>query len=418
MVSMSPPSDALPMSNKSTYLTDHHGAKVKELLQWLRVAKTATVILIFSVLVNLILMYGLIHYPCSPNPDRCVAYCTAVNAPRMLESPPQIEVPRSLPLSSLPVSKEVAIRESKIAVRGNKTESKELMVRPSSEVGAHLDATYLWFYVAMGAFYVTAQAVSWWNMVDACRDFSDTSDVINCVWGAVSTVVTAAGAFYGSYKTIGRIQTWASNNGIQFGGFKRDSIESGLLLGDLSSIFSAPVSHLGSFDFAPLGLNGTLQERESKDPIDVFGFKTPHGLDMHFSFLGSMENMQGNGKKQLAFKFGFGTGLVPEKDKRANFNQQYFTNGGIDFILDENPGDGGVLSVTNDYGQIDHEVSCLMGSTSGATGHYFQIYDNNHRGTIAGGAVAPFRGSDHWSAITQMYNEPWPISSSATCEVS
>ena len=83
----------------------------------------------------------------------------------------------------------------------------------------------------------------------------------------------------------------------------------------MTSPRSSQLSHLGTFDFAPLGLNGTLNERESKDPIDVFGFTNPEGFAMHFSFRGHMENMGRSGKKQLAFKFGFGTGLVPAKIK-------------------------------------------------------------------------------------------------------
>lgn len=138
-----------------------------------------------------------------------------------------------------------------------------------------------------------------------------------------------------------------------------------------------------------------------------------------------MDNMGGSGKKQVAFKFGLGSGLAPSgNNKRALFNEQYFTDGGIDFILDENPSDGAVLStVVNfpyypvhtekigliwiipqyDYGQLNHEISCYMGGSSDAAGHYFQIYDNNHEGTIAGGSIAPFRGSDHWLVLS---NDP------------
>jgi hypothetical protein len=136
-----------------------------------------------------------------------------------------------------------------------------------------------------------------------------------------------------------------------------------------------------------------------------------------------MENMAGNNKSQIAFKFGLGNdttnGTIGSGVKeRALFDQQYFTSGGIDFIFDDNPSDGGQLSTTYDYGQMNHEVSCYMGGSSDAAGHYFQIYDNNHQGTIAGGAVAPFRGSDHWSAITQMYDEPFPVTLTPSCEVS
>lgn len=278
----------------------------------------------------------------------------------------------------------------------------------------------------MGGYWLTNQAIAWWNMVDACEDFSDATNTINCVWGAVTTCITASGAFYGGYKTIGRIQTWANNNGIYFGGFKRDLIEGSVdseLLDALSAVMSTSVTHLGLFDYAELGLNGTLAHRRSTEPLDVFGFTSPAGLQMHFSFLGRMDNMAGNNKSQLAFKFGLGNGTVnytsaSSGGRRELFNQQYFTDGGIDFIFDDNPADGGVLSTTYDYGQMNHEVSCYMGTSNDAAGHYFQIYDNNHDGTIAGGAVAPFRGYDHWSAITQMYNEPLPIPLNNYCEVS
>jgi hypothetical protein len=128
---MSPLSNELPTNNKSTYLLDHHGPKVKELLSWLRVAKTATILLIFSVLVNFVLMYGLIRYPCSPSPVRCNPYCTDMNVARMEEPPPPIEILRSIiPTSSLPIVTEVAVWQSKVAVRGTDSkESKDLTVR-------------------------------------------------------------------------------------------------------------------------------------------------------------------------------------------------------------------------------------------------------------------------------------------------
>jgi hypothetical protein len=269
----------------------------------------------------------------------------------------------------------------------------------------------------MAGFWVVNQAISWWNMVSACQDFSDASNVINCVRGAVTTAITVAGAFYGGMQKIGNIASRISDTYIGFGGFKRSSVDQELI-DAFSEVLGTPVSHLGSWDYAPLGLDGSLRARKSKDPIDVFGFTSQKGLPMHFSFLGHMENMGGSKKKQVAFKFGMGPGVVPSRVRgRDLFDEQYFADGGIDFILDENPGDGGVLSTNYDYGQMDHEVSCQMGWTSDAAGHYFQIYDNNNHGTIAGGAVAPFRGSDHWSAITQMYNEPFPLPDSPSCDV-
>jgi hypothetical protein len=113
----------------------------------------------------------------------------------------------------------------------------------------------------MAGFWVTNQAISWWNMIGACEDFSDASNVINCVWGAVTTSITAAGAFWVGIQTVGRIQTWANNNGITFGGFKRDLVAGSVdaeLLDAFSALMFTPVTHLGVFEYAGLGLNGTL----------------------------------------------------------------------------------------------------------------------------------------------------------------
>jgi len=130
------------------------------------------------------------------------------------------------------------------------------------------------------------------------------------------------------------------NNGIAFGGFKRDSLGASVdveLLDAFSSLLSMSVTHLGVFDYAELGLNGTLAQRRSTEPLDVFGFTSPDGLQMHFSFLGSMENIDGNNRTQLAFKFGLGNGTAingtsASRIKGRSFDEQYFTSGGIDFI--------------------------------------------------------------------------------------
>jgi hypothetical protein len=68
-------------------------------------------------------------------------------------------------------------------------------------------------------------------------------------------------------------------------------------------------------------------------------------------------------------------------------------------LFSTNPSDHVVLSQQNDYGQMDHEVSCYMGPSMDTVGHYYQVYDNNNHGIISSGAVAPFRGGDHWSWI-------------------
>jgi hypothetical protein len=77
--------------HKSSYLVENHGEKVKELVYYVRVAKSTALLLVFAVLVNFVLMYGLIRYPCSPSPARCAAYCaTLENAPRVVGASPKM----------------------------------------------------------------------------------------------------------------------------------------------------------------------------------------------------------------------------------------------------------------------------------------------------------------------------------------
>jgi hypothetical protein len=265
--------------------------------------------------------------------------------------------------------------------------------------------------LAMAGVWVTSQAMAWWNMVGACEDFSNNPNSVNCVWGAISTVITAAVSGVGIYKGIGRVQTWMNNNGITIGGFKRDVIDQDLLDG-LSSWFGSEVTHLGVWDYSSLQLSGTLSARDNTAPLDVFGMKSHSGHDLHFSYLGNS-----TGKATFKFGLGSGTSNTTVRGRGEVFDQQYFTSGGIDFILDPNPEDGGTLDSYSDYWYVYDQVSCIMniGDAMTAAGHYFQMYDNLHQGTMAGGAIAPFRGSDHWSAITTMYNEPTPLLETTQC---
>jgi hypothetical protein len=118
------------IDDKSTYLLDHHGAKVKELYSWLRVAKMTTLLLIFSILVNLVLMYGLIHYPCSPSAVRCNKYYAAMEIPQILQLPSLTEDSKLMPTSSVLVSSEVAVRSSGLVIRDIEAKvTKNLAIR-------------------------------------------------------------------------------------------------------------------------------------------------------------------------------------------------------------------------------------------------------------------------------------------------
>lgn len=232
----------------------------------------------------------------------------------------------------------------------------------------------------MLGYWTTNQAISWWNMVEACNDFTNsTTNGLNCVWGAITTAITASGISYGAWSGIGKISTWMTNNGISIGPWKRDTDFHKGLLKDLSEVFGSQVIHLGVH-------HHTHPETNLTTLHDVFGFNS-NGTDIHFAYLGN--NTTNN---RHHFKFGLGSGATAAKRSEI-FNRQYFTYGGIDFNLDPFPdglrADGG-LDPDTDYGWMFDQVSCLMASDMTAGGHWFQIYDEYHQGTLAAGTLAPF----------------------------
>lgn len=60
-----PPDPNDPNPQYSTYVVDNHATKVAELLAWIKTFKQLSAFLAFCVLLNFVLMYGLMRYPCA-----------------------------------------------------------------------------------------------------------------------------------------------------------------------------------------------------------------------------------------------------------------------------------------------------------------------------------------------------------------
>lgn len=74
-------------------------------------------------------------------------------------------------------------------------------------------------------------------------------------------------------------------------------------------------------------------------------------------------------------------GFVPAPSTNGKrddyFNEENFTSGGLEAGFSYNQAsDGGYLSTQNDFGQMDHEVSCTYAGL-GDNALEFQIYDNS-----------------------------------------
>lgn len=149
-----------------------------------------------------------------------------------------------------------------------------------------LGALYLWPFV---------QTMAWWNMVAACNDFTDNaSNTINCLWGAITSVITLAAAGVKAAIFVGKLTTTYFLNG------KRDihpQVQG--LLDEFGAMIGHNVSYHGMWDHAQLGLNYSEVAMENEDPLHVFGLRSPDGTESHFSYLG---NSTGN----HIFKLGMG----------------------------------------------------------------------------------------------------------------
>ncbi|KAF2137423.1 uncharacterized protein K452DRAFT_291665 [Aplosporella prunicola CBS 121167] len=267
----------------------------------------------------------------------------------------------------------------------------------------------LW-YIGAAAWTVN-QIYSFWSLATACKEFhSGTSNQIQCVYGAVATAVTFIAAAKNGASTVKIIHDRLAQNGIQIGNWKRDEIVTDVE-GQMSDLFGRPVTLDGFMPhhhpkLARLNLaNGTHWP--------VFHMHNHHNTSMHFTMTAYEQD---HAVMSLGFGHKRGEGSAA---KREVYSDEYFTSGGLDFTDCYNDGQQHyLLNKDADFQQMDKEVECYMPDLKNAWGMQFQVYDQNAKGTIASGSVAPFRGSDHASSIGDMPGCPNTIPSSDKCRIS
>jgi hypothetical protein len=224
--------------------------------------------------------------------------------------------------------------------------------------------------------------------------------------GAISTAIAYAGTIYKDYQWTGAVIDIYNQPG-----WKREIQPT---LNSISEIFNTTVWHAGVYTPHALPNGSMLSNATATGPRHVFGFNAPFGGAMHFTYMGN-HSVTG----QHMFRFGFGDGLGPANrtanstmTKRESYRSQYFTSGGIDYIS-QWAGEGRALNPLSDYNNVYNQIQCQMSGINvfqtTAAGSWFQLYDNVMDGTIIAGAIAPFAGGTHWSAIGQMWNVPTPV---------
>jgi hypothetical protein len=233
------------------------------------------------------------------------------------------------------------------------------------------------------------------DLASNCKSWSGNDQVedsrkLGCVYGAIATLITVGGADHATYATgaeIARVlKTYHSTEQERSEPGDPQIISTTLLdyQNFIVNITQSPMALMFDKNANPITYNSTGL------PV-MFGINTK-GDGMLVTYQPNPSNIS-----EATAIYGFvpppPSALNPPKTL-ASYNQKKFVQGGIEVAYAFNQpssDDGGWQSERNDYGrQMDHEVSCMFGDLAG-NAYAWQIYDNNHGGTIAGGAIRAFR---------------------------
>ncbi|KAJ9486536.1 hypothetical protein VN97_g6811 [Penicillium thymicola] len=264
-----------------------------------------------------------------------------------------------------------------------------------------------WFLGA--AFWATNQVFAFYGLASSCKSFTESAgNAALCIWGAISTAATFIGTAAHGASTVKQIHDRLAQNGISIGNWKRDDAVSEAEA-EMSKLLQLPVTLDG---FAPhhhpkLGrmklAEGTLWP--------VFHFHNHQKTSMHFTLTAYEED-------HAVMTLGFGHKSDNSSiTKRESYNDEYFSDGGIDFTdCFNNQQSTYLLNTASDYQQMDRDIECYFPDLANTWGAEIQLYDSNIRGTIGSGSIAAYRGSDHASSISVMPGCPAGVSSSSKCK--
>lgn len=209
---------------------------------------------------------------------------------------------------------------------------------------------------------IATSCQSWYQ--DGSGQTSDGTK-IGCVYGAISTLVVVAGAaYYGAVAiaAIGFVLSTLSKRDLSL------TLESHASL--LLDYQTAMVNFTG-LAMAPMFNNdGELMVHNKSGMPLLFGYN-PKGDGMVFTHTAFEES-------QTAYMaYGFVPAPKANGKRDVYFNEEDFTSGGLEAGFSYNQADDkGYLNVQNDFGQMDHEVSCTYAGL-GNNALEFQIYDNS-----------------------------------------
>ena len=245
-----------------------------------------------------------------------------------------------------------------------------------------LEKRYNWW--ALGGYYKNALAgVGIWTLAASCKAWYDDGSAntsaagkAGCVIGALSTLMLVSSAGVAA-------ATWGARVGLTLAILnQRFSVKRDLASPEATQILidyqTAMVNATGLAMSPMFNETGDLMLHSKSGMPLMFGY-TPAGDGMVLTHAPRSDT----NLTYMAYGFVPPPSAIGKRD--TYYNEEDFTSGGLEAGFFENQAsDGGYLNVQNDFGQMDHQVSCIFGSLANNALEY-QVYDNNHHGTISSG---------------------------------
>ncbi|GAB1196917.1 hypothetical protein APSETT444_006197 [Aspergillus pseudonomiae] len=260
------------------------------------------------------------------------------------------------------------------------------------------------------------QIFALYGLASSCSEFSNSAgNAALCIWGAMSTAATFIGAGYTSAKGLKAVAEKINWYGTQ-PAWKREDYLAVLeadvaeLSDHLSHALQVPVTHDGFMRHDHPRLRGLNLTEGALWP--VFHFYNHQDTGMHMTVTGTHDT-------HMVMSFGFGHKSDNGSDlhKREAYNDERFSNGGLDFTSCwEDEASHYTLNTGSDYQQMDRDMQCYYPDLSSTWGAEVQIYDDSKHVTVGSGSIAAFRGSDHASSISVMPGCPSGIDTKASCK--
>ncbi|KAE8153288.1 hypothetical protein BDV25DRAFT_137043 [Aspergillus avenaceus] len=291
-------------------------------------------------------------------------------------------------------------------------QQKQAVENSESKLGKRIDI--LW---TLGAILWTGnQIFALYGLATSCSEFSSSAGTAAmCIWGALSTTATFIGAGYTSYNGMKAVAEKINWLGTQ-SAWKREDYLAVLeadvaeLTGHISQALKVPVTHDGFMRHDHPRLRNLNLTEGALWP--VFHFYNHQNTGMHMTVTGMHDT-------HMAMSFGFGHKSDNGSDihKREAYNDERFSNGGIDFTSCwDSDFSHYTLNTGSDYQQMDRDMQCYYPDLASTWGAEVQIFDESKRVTIGSGSIAAFRGSDHASSISVMPGCPVGVTSKDSCK--